>query len=211
MSGMPATAMMSPGPASLGRHPVERLGHQQLGDLDPLDGAVGPAPGHLLALADARPARTRHSASRPRYGDASRLVTCACSGAPSSYDGRRDRSPGSSGTAARGRRRPAWCRRRAARGRPGRPSRTRRRSGSRSGRSSASRSRNSSYVSSTTSAIRASGRSTLLMTRTTGSRFCSALRSTNRVCGSGPSLASTSSSTPSTISRPRSTSPPKSA
>src|ERR1700759_431296 len=62
-----------------------------------------------------------------------------------------------------------------------------------------------------TSAMRASGRSTLLMTRMTG-RFASrVLRSTNRVCGSGPSLASTSSTTPSTMDRPRSTSPPKSA
>ena len=39
----------------------------------------------------------------------------------------------------------------------------------------------------------------------------SALRSTKRVWGSGPSEASTSSITPSTIVRPRSTSPPKSA
>ena len=39
----------------------------------------------------------------------------------------------------------------------------------------------------------------------------SALRSTNRVWGSGPSLASTSSTMPSTIDSPRSTSPPKSA
>ena len=59
--------------------------------------------------------------------------------------------------------------------------------------------------------MRASGRSTLLTTRITGSRASSALRSTKRVCGSGPSEASTSSSTPSTIVSPRSTSPPKSA
>ena len=59
--------------------------------------------------------------------------------------------------------------------------------------------------------MRASGRSTLLMTRITGSRASSALRSTKRVCGSGPSAASTSSSTPSTIASARSTSPPKSA
>src|SRR4051794_121960 len=45
----------------------------------------------------------------------------------------------------------------------------------------------------------------------TGSRDSSALRSTKRVWGSGPSLASTSRRTPSTIVRPRSTSPPKSA
>jgi hypothetical protein len=49
------------------------------------------------------------------------------------------------------------------------------------------------------------------MARITGSRASSALRRTNRVCGSGPSDASTSSSTPSTIVSPRSTSPPKSA
>jgi len=49
------------------------------------------------------------------------------------------------------------------------------------------------------------------MTRITGSFADSALRSTNRVCGSGPSEASTSSTTPSTMDSPRSTSPPKSA
>src|SRR3954447_7050419 len=59
--------------------------------------------------------------------------------------------------------------------------------------------------------MRASGRSTLLTTRITGSLASSALRRTKRVWGSGPSLASTSSSTPSTIVSPRSTSPPKSA
>ena len=59
--------------------------------------------------------------------------------------------------------------------------------------------------------MRASGRSILLTTRITCSCSSSALRSTKRVWGSGPSLASTSSSTPSTIVRPRSTSPPKSA
>ncbi len=62
-----------------------------------------------------------------------------------------------------------------------------------------------------TSAIRESGRSVLLMQRMTGSLAVSALRSTKRVCGSGPSEASTSSTTASTIDRPRSTSPPKSA
>ena len=51
---------------------------------------------------------------------------------------------------------------------------------------------------------------TLLMQSTTGI-LASALRSTNRVWGSGPSEASTSRTTPSTMDRPRSTSPPKSA
>ncbi len=69
----------------------------------------------------------------------------------------------------------------------------------------------SSYTSSTTSLMRASGRSTLLMHRMTGILAAKALRRTNRVCGSGPSEASTSSTTPSTMDRPRSTSPPKSA
>src|SRR6478752_1868326 len=59
--------------------------------------------------------------------------------------------------------------------------------------------------------MRASGRSTLLITRITGSLASRALRRTNRVWGSGPSEASTSSRTPSTMVRPRSTSPPKSA
>src|SRR5215218_4046411 len=76
---------------------------------------------------------------------------------------------------------------------------------------SASRSTNSSSTSWTTSAMRASGRSTLLITRITGSLASSVLRSTKRVWGSGPSEASTSSSTPSTMESARSTSPPKSA
>ena len=66
-------------------------------------------------------------------------------------------------------------------------------------------------MSETTSSIRASGRSTLLTTTITGSLASRALRSTKRVWGSGPSDASTSSTTPSTMDNPRSTSPPKSA
>ena len=48
ISGMPATAMMSPGPGSLGRgvDPVQGLGDVDLGQADPLDGAVVAAPGH---------------------------------------------------------------------------------------------------------------------------------------------------------------------
>ena len=59
--------------------------------------------------------------------------------------------------------------------------------------------------------MRASERSTLLRTRMSGSFLARALRSTKRVWGRGPSEASTRRMTPSTISRPRSTSPPKSA
>ena len=51
----------------------------------------------------------------------------------------------------------------------------------------------------------------MLITTIGGSPSSSAFLSTKRVCGSGPSLASTSSSTPSTIFSVRSTSPPKSA
>src|SRR6056297_426863 len=68
-----------------------------------------------------------------------------------------------------------------------------------------------SKASSTTSAIRASGRSILLTTISTGRPDSSALRSTKRVYGSGPSLASTRSSAASTMASARSTSPPKSA
>ena len=58
---------------------------------------------------------------------------------------------------------------------------------------------------------RASGRS-ILLTTTIGRRpSASALPVTNLVCGIGPSAASTSRITPSTMTRMRSTSPPKSA
>src|SRR5438094_3216975 len=53
--------------------------------------------------------------------------------------------------------------------------------------------------------------SILLMTTTGFSLFSIALRKTKRVCACGPSCASTTSSTPSTIFMIRSTSPPKSA
>src|SRR6266852_3353907 len=70
---------------------------------------------------------------------------------------------------------------------------------------------NRSKVWLTTQSGRAPGRSTLFTT-TIGFRPCaSALRRTNRVCGIGPSTASISSSTPSTMDSTRSTSPPKSA
>ena len=75
----------------------------------------------------------------------------------------------------------------------------------------ASSSMKSSSTSSCTRSGSASGRSILLMT-TIGCRpSASAFRITNRVCGIGPSAASTRSRTPSTMRRMRSTSPPKSA
>ena len=75
----------------------------------------------------------------------------------------------------------------------------------------ASSAENRSNTSSCTSWARASERSTLLISTIGFRPRRSALPSTNLVCGSGPSAASTSSTTPSTIDRMRSTSPPKSA
>ena len=77
--------------------------------------------------------------------------------------------------------------------------------------SSASSSMNRSSTSSWTRIGSAPGRSILLMTTIGVRPRASALRSTKRVCGIGPSKASTTSSTPSTMRRMRSTSPPKSA
>ena len=75
----------------------------------------------------------------------------------------------------------------------------------------ASKSINSSSTSSPISSRRASGRS-ILLTTTMIFRFISrAFCRTKRVCGIGPSAASTSSNAPSTILNTRSTSPPKSA
>ncbi len=70
---------------------------------------------------------------------------------------------------------------------------------------------NSSNVWLTTQSGRAPSRSTLFTTTMGFSPRASALRVTKRVCGIGPSTASTSSSTPSTMPSTRSTSPPKSA
>ena len=66
ISAMPAIAMMSPGPADVGRHPLERLGDQQLGDLDPLDRAVRLGTRRPAGPCAIVPLWTRHSASRPR-------------------------------------------------------------------------------------------------------------------------------------------------
>ncbi|CCY72220.1 putative uncharacterized protein ORF-c10_003 [Clostridium sp. CAG:921] len=70
---------------------------------------------------------------------------------------------------------------------------------------------NNSNISSTTSFGLAPGLS-ILFTTTIGTKFkAKALLKTNLVCGIGPSKASTSNITPSTILSTRSTSPPKSA
>mmetsp|Transcript_46303 Transcript_46303/g.122044 ORF Transcript_46303/g.122044 Transcript_46303/m.122044 type:complete len:226 (-) Transcript_46303:370-1047(-) len=68
-----------------------------------------------------------------------------------------------------------------------------------------------SNVRSMTASGCAAGLSTLFTTTSTLWPIASAFLSTKRVCGFGPSCASTTSSTPSTMLRTRSTSPPKSA
>ena len=77
--------------------------------------------------------------------------------------------------------------------------------------SSAPSSMNKSSTSSTTSSGLAPGRSILLRTTSGFLPSASAFLSTKRVCGMQPSNASTSSTTPSTSCKIRSTSPPKSA
>ena len=70
---------------------------------------------------------------------------------------------------------------------------------------------NRSYTSFTTSLIRASGLSILLITKIIGISLSRAFFKTNLVWGRGPSLASTNRSAPSTRFKLLSTSPPKSA
>ena len=77
--------------------------------------------------------------------------------------------------------------------------------------SSAPSSTNKSKMPLSTSLMRASGRSILLMTTMGRRPQAKALRKTKRVCGMTPSDESTSSRQPSAILSTRSTSPPKSA
>ncbi len=201
---MPATATSSPGPASSAS---TRSSASVTYSSVTFTRSMFPSARHQATCWPRRivPSRTRQRARRPTYGDASRFVTCAWRGWPSSYDGAGIRSSRSSNSGRRSSASPSGSS-------PARPALAFAYTiGNSIWLSSASRSRKSSYTSFTTSSLRASGRSTLLTTRITGSRASSALRSTKRVCGSGPSLASTSSRTPSTMVSARSTSPPKSA
>ena len=77
--------------------------------------------------------------------------------------------------------------------------------------SDASSAANRSNTASCAQSARASALSTLLITTIGFKPSARAFWVTNLVCGIGPSAASTSSSTPSTMDRMRSTSPPKSA
>ena len=66
---------------------LEALGDQQLGDLDVLDRCRRACIQATVWPFFRVPSWTRTSARRPRNGEASRLVTWACSGAPSVYVG----------------------------------------------------------------------------------------------------------------------------
>ena len=79
ISGMPATAMMSPGPASsAGTRSSASVRYSST----IFTRSIVPSMRHHATCSPlrTRPLRTRHSASRPRYGDASRLVTSAWNG-----------------------------------------------------------------------------------------------------------------------------------
>ena len=99
--------MISPGPASSAVDAVERLGHVQLGRSSTR--SIVPSARHQATCWPRRivPLRTRQSASRPTYGEASRFVTSACSGWPSSYAGAGMCSSDQRRTAARGRLEPS--------------------------------------------------------------------------------------------------------
>ena len=79
ISGMPATAMMSPGPASCTgtRSSASVMRSSTTFARSTVPSAFIHATCWPLRIV---PWCTRHSARRPRYGDASRLVTWACSG-----------------------------------------------------------------------------------------------------------------------------------
>jgi hypothetical protein len=86
MSGIPAIAAMSPGPASLAG---TRSRASVSSSSEMRTRCTEPSLRHQATDEPLRrvPAYTRHSANRPRKGEASRLVTCACSGASGSYGG----------------------------------------------------------------------------------------------------------------------------
>ncbi len=217
ISGIPATATMSPATAT---SPGSRLTPTVFSSSVILTFLTPSACIHAtFCPLRSSPLWMRTSARRPRKSEASRLVTWACSGAAESPLGAGTCSMRTSNSTSRfsvsgacpssGRFIDALPSRPDAY-RTGRSSSASAAAAASSSRSDA-RSRSRSWASVTTSSMRASGRSVLFTTMMTGSDAASALRSTKRVCGSGPSDASTSSTTPSTIDRPRSTSPPKSA
>ena len=163
------------------------------------DARPPPHPGDLLALRD--PAVVDRISAKPaqecrRIG----LVTMACSGASGSPAGGRMCSIGTSNSGSRFSAVGVlavvrWCWRARAAGGAQRRQVEDACSAAAWSSSSGRRRRRAGRGSSTTSEIRASGRSTLLTTRTTGRCRGQRLAQHERVCGSGPSDASTSSST----------------
>ncbi len=86
ISGMPATATMSPGPTCWTGTRSSALVSNSSVILTVLIVPSARAQATSWPFASV-PLKTRSSARRPRNGEASRFVTCACSGAPSTYDG----------------------------------------------------------------------------------------------------------------------------
>ena len=193
------------GSRALGGDALERFGDEELGDLRVLDRAVDAAPRDALAaleraVDDATERESTEVGRRVEVAD-ERLeaVTLFVLGRGYVVDDRLEERREVAGGRRRDRARPSL------RGHSRRGSE--RRSGARRRRG---RERDSPPLRRPRS-TRASGRSTLLMTSTTGRRFSRVFRRTNRVWGSGPSAASTRRITASTMASPRSTSPPKSA
>jgi hypothetical protein len=167
------------GPGLGRRHAIQRLGHVQLRRLRALDLSVRTAPGELLALPDrplADPAEREppHERRRVEVRD-ERLKRM-----PPRRTRRRDPLEQQLEERTQGR-----ARARPARGPRCRRARSRRRSETRSATRRVEVEEELVHLVDDAS-IRASGRSTLLTTRITGSRASSALRRTKRVCGSGP-------------------------
>ena len=115
-SGRPASATISPGPASsAGTRSSASVTYSSVTRAF----EIVPSARHHAICAPLRsvPWRMRQSASRPTYGSASRFVTSACSGCSGSYVGRRDGGEQRLERAARGR---ARARRGASPARPAR-------------------------------------------------------------------------------------------
>ena len=168
------------GAGALGGDAFERLGDEHLGDLGVFDRPVDAAPRHALAALEGAvddPAERQ----TPEVGRGVEVAHERLQAVTLFVLGRRARSPRWSRRAGRGR--PRWP---SGRSRPSPGGRWRRGWGRRSGARRRRGRGRGSRPRSTTSSTRASGRSTLLMTSTTGRRFSRVLRRTKRVWGRGP-------------------------
>ena len=86
ISGMPAIAMISPGPTLSA---ATRSSSSVMNSSEIFAFSVVPSARHQATVSPLCrcPFTMRHSATRPRYGDESRLVTSACNGASGSNSG----------------------------------------------------------------------------------------------------------------------------